>query len=328
MRLPSPPVLRSNLAGLWVPFAVGLAACGASERTTSEPPLRPEPELSWPDRPPAPCHGHRVEWAGDTLVLFGGFRPGSSAEDRGARETWCWDPVSAAWRAAAPMSRPRAFFGSAVVEGAVVALGEGIERLDARTRTWETLLAGGALPNSHFGAAAIGGVVFAVGGFPAPDGGVCAFDVAARELRAVPAWPGFARGDHFHVVAVHGDELHVVGGLDGERFEPKREHWRLHAGAWERLPDAPAALWLKFAVVQAVDGMLFVFATDSGTGWSCDLRTAVWRERAPLRELLAMPASYARDGWIHVLGGLHVDDTPGSFRYEIAADRWFEVETR
>jgi hypothetical protein len=44
--------------------------------------------------------------------------------------------------------------------------------------------------------------------------------------------------------------------------------------------------------------------------------------------LLAMPASFARDAWIHVLGGMPVEGGATRLSYEIAGARWVVAPER
>lgn len=280
---------------------------------------------------PSERHGHRVELVGrgDELALlaFGGFDRGSRADDRGAREAWMLElgALPKGWRRVADMAREHAFSGSAVVDGSVYAIGGSVERYDRASDRWEELAPPETFPDSHFAAAAVGTRLYAIGGFPARLGGALAFDVATRAVVDVPEPPDFRRGDHFHLVAALAGELHVVGGLDGEAFEPTARHAVFDGTRWRAGPPPPRATWGKFAAWTAHEDELFVF--EAGAGMRFDARAGTWRDAAGLDAMLAMPASAAVLGKIVVLGGMHVDDArrtgAGEARvYDPELDRW------
>jgi hypothetical protein len=283
---------------------------------------QPAARQALPERLADERHGQRVERIADELYVMGGFDHASLTEDRGMHDAARWDPGSGAWVELPPMRTARAFAGSVVRGGAVYAVGDGIERFDPARGAWETLLEPGSTPRSHFDCALVGSTVVLVGGYPPPAGGLFAFDLDARRPVPVPDLPGFEPSDHFHVVAEHAGDLHVLGGLSGTTFEPSRAHWRLRGGAWQRLADAPEPIWKKFALVQPVGRELFVFLSDAKVGLCYDFASATWRRVAAPPELIVMPASYFERGRIQTLGGMLSGGSSATWSYDVASDAW------
>lgn len=267
-------------------------------------------------------HGHRIEGVGNSLVAIGGFEAGSEALDRGAAHTWQMNAGPGPWRKGADMPTPRAFFCSAVVGGRVLAIGKGIDAYDPACDRWETLLPQGAVPDSHFAAAALGNRVYILGGFPTCSGGCVGFDLGSRALFDPPEPPGFETGDHLHIMTALRGEIHVIGGLDGKSFSPKAEHWVLRNGSWEKGTPPPVGLWAKFAIVQSCDPVLYIF--EGAKGWRYDAAADRWTALTGPGRVLVMPASVAIGQRIFVLGGMPVDSgsPAGVWEYSIASDHW------
>jgi hypothetical protein len=315
-----------RLRAIWsiVPM-IGVAACAPPRSPAPAVVIQPAPVIGAPDLEPEALpdrrHGHRMHDVKAGLIVFGGFGEGSPGDERGTRATFAFDSGRRAWRRLPDMHAGKAFFSSAVVDDAIWAIGTDIERFDPVLERWEIVCRDERLPGSHFAAAAVGRAIYVVGAE------VLVFDVGTRTLARIDPWPGRRSSgsfhDHFHVVAVLDDTLHVIGGLDGNAFQPMNVHWVMRGGVWSRLPDAPQALFAKFAVVQVVGHTLYFFT--SGSGLSYDGRRAVWTTVAGMPSMLVMPASFARGGWIHVLGGMPVEDGPTRLSYEIATDRWVIV---
>lgn len=279
------------------------------------------PAPRWPVALPAERHGHRVAVVNGGLLSFGGFGD-ARAPDREQRQTWWLAPGAAEWVRRADMGAERAFFGSAVVNGTAYAIGESVERYDFERDAWSEVVAAGKLPRSHFGAAALGAELFVLGGYGASEAVLTVVDTATGAVRSEPPPPGFEKDDHFQLVHALRGELHVLGGLDGETFEPKREHWVRGEDGWRALPPTPAPLWAKFAAHAVLEERLFVF-TESGA-WSFSAESGKWRELAKLDITLAMPACVSMSGCVYVLGGMQVDrsDARVLMRYAPVDDRW------
>ena len=264
-------------------------------------------------------HGHRLERLDGGLLLFGGY--GSATRGRGMQQTFWLGPGDATWQPRADMNMGRAFFGSAIVNGSVYAVGNGVERYVAAADQWEVVVPAGSLPRSHFATAALGSTLFVLGGFP-EYGGFLAIDLDTGAVDEEAPPPGFNPGDHFHFMVVLAGQLHVIGGLDGQLFETRREHWVRVGGGWQAQPPPPPGLWAKFAAHIVHDEELFLFG-DFGA-FSYDASTRQWQERAPLPQMLAMPGAVASGSEIWVVGGLAVEDQRSKvlLRYDRGRNVW------
>lgn len=279
---------------------------------------------------PTPRHGHRAERVGDAIVVFGGYDAYSESDDRGTRETWIFSLAEGAWRRGADAPLNHAFGGSAVVDGAPYAIGDDVERYDARADRWDVVLPAGSAPRSHLAAAAVGPLVYVLGGFPALHGGAFALDTRTNAIVDVPEPPEYEIGDHLHVLAALDGELHVVGGLDSEPdFAPSRQHWIFDGTAWRAGPPPPRATWAKFAATGVLGSELFVF--EGAGGMAFDARASTWRAcRAPeLGEngatAFVMPATVTLGRQLLVLGGEFPAGTSSGRIYDAASDAWSDV---
>lgn len=303
----------------WVLLAcLATAACGTQPRA-------PHPtQTARRTLPPLDHerHGHHLHRLGDVVVCVGGFGD-PSAPDRGARATWLLDLGAArpAWTRGPDLEAPKTFFGSAVVDGAIVAVGRGpIERWRPGDARWARVADGAGWPDTHLAAAGLDGVLYTVGGFPAEHATVRALDLSSRRSLDVPPLPDQEEGEHFHLTAVLDGALHVVGGLQGRA--PKTSHWRLQGGTWIPRAAAPHGVWAKFAVHGVVDGRWYVF-TEAG-GLCYDPVADAWTSRARLPlPWLAMPGCLALDGHLLALGGQAPEgDARGVWIYDPRADAW------
>jgi hypothetical protein len=285
------------------------------------------PTPTWPVALPRERHGHRVEPLDGGLLSFGGFGD-SRAADRESRQTWWLAPGATEWKRRADLRREKAFSGSAVIAGVVYAIGADVERYDAKSDAWVEVTPPGKLPRSHFGAAALDGKLFVLGGYGAAESGLWVVDVKDGAVQAEPPPPGFAKGDHFHLVHALRGELHVIGGLDGEKFEVQREHWVRSASGWRALPAPPEGLWAKFSAHAVVGETLYVFGENGG--WRFDAAESAWRELAKSGSMLAMPATAVCDDKLWILGGMEVarDDARILRAFDLRAQRWLELAPR
>lgn len=274
---------------------------------------------SWaPDTLPTNRHGHRIHVIGNELLVIGGFTRNSDPAEDASRSSLRYGFATKRWTPAAKLQVGKAFFGSAVVDGRVYAIGQNIERYDVARDAWEVVSEYQGLPTSHFSAAAIGSEIFIVGHR------LWVFDTKTGTVAEHPPWPNRNSGDHFHIVAALGGTLHVIGGLDGETFDPSAKHWTWRDSRWQRQPDAPAPLFAKFSAVQVLDDRLYVLGPTASYHYDLQLRD--WKRLAPMPETLAMPSSFSRDGMIHVLGGLNTAQEKPRWRYEPRFDRWSTPE--
>lgn len=304
--------------------ALGLACAPSPARDVAlDQPARParvRPELV---ALPTPRHGHRIERLRAGWLSFGGFGD-ASQPDRETRQTWWLANGAKTWERRADMHTGRAFFGSACVGDVVYAVGEGLERYEPAADRWVELLPAGELPRSHFSAAAIGRTIFVLGGYGGRGADLIAIDLDGSKLRRLAAPPGFAEGDHFQIVQAIAGRLHVIGGLDGKTFEPRREHWVLGAEGWQAQAEPPPGLWAKFAVQAVVGEKLYLFGPFGG--FCFDAGASTWTPRAKPEGLIVMPQTVPLDGRLWVVGG-EVDGGPREplLRcYDIAEDTWSE----
>jgi len=276
---------------------------------------------------PAPRHGHRIERVDGGLLSFGGFGD-ASVPDRETRQTFWLATGAKAWQRRADMNVGRAFFSSVTVDGVVHAIGEGVERYDAAADRWTSVLPADGLPRSHFAAAAVGRTIYVLGGYGAEGTEMSVIDLDGPKLRREAAPPGFDLGDHFHFVHALGGRLHVIGGLDGEKFEPQTEHWILTDVGWKAQPAPPPGLWAKFSVQAAVGDKLYLFG-DFGA-FCFDAKASSWTPRAKLEPMLVMPQAVGIEDVIWVIGGDQVEGSAGRLllAYDIDKDSWRPAAAR
>ena len=272
---------------------------------------------------PQARHGHRVEAVSGGLLAFGGFAADASGERDECACFWL-GPGSAQWQRRADMRHGRAFFGSAVVDGSVFAIGEGVERYDAAADRWIEVVPAGALPRSHFAAAAVGRELFVLGGYPLEQSAFFAVDTASGAVRREEPPPGFTPGDHFHFLAELGGELHCAGGLDVATFAPRREHWVRRHDAWVALPAPPAGLWAKFGGQAVTGGRWYLFGDFGAYRYDPDAQQ--WTACAPWGRALVMPGVVAVGDAIWIVGGMQVEGHGNVLlEYRPAQDAWRDL---
>jgi hypothetical protein len=257
-------------------------------------------------------HGHVVLPVEDGWLLCGGFAAESRNEDRGSHDAFWCDSKTHRWRELPPMNVGKAFFGAAVVEGRAYVVGGNIERFDPVEERWEVVCSEPALPTSHFSAACIDSKLLIV------SHRLFVFDTKTGKLASRDLWPTRRRGDHFHIVAALDGELHVIGGLDGETFDPRREHWVWNGTQWKQLADAPVAMFAKFSVVQVVERRLYVMSNDASYAYDA----GQWTALARMPTTICMPGSIVASGKFQLVGGLTSDRSSPRLTYDIASDRW------
>lgn len=270
---------------------------------------------------PGPRHGHQIVRGIDGYMCLGGYGDASDAT-RGMHDVFWLADGDDAWRPLHPMPQGRAFFGAVRHGDAIFAFGTGVDRYDCRSREWTAWLPDAGLPKSHFACALHDGKAWILGGYPAERSAFWRVDLETGVVEARRAPPGFAPGDHFHLMHEIDGQLHVVGGLDGDEFEPKREHWVLEKdGAWRALAPPPAPMWAKFAMHGVAGDSLIVrdlggaFRFRTGPGW-----TRLGGEN--LRSRFAMPASVSTPRGLWTVGGQGLESA------EAAANHLFDTETR
>ena len=306
---------------LLLPMAMLLGAC--SVLTKAPPKSESMPTARFEARPlPGSRHGHRAEVLGSRVVAFGGFDRAADDDDRGSRWTQILDLRSGVWRRGADMNLGRGFFGSAVVDGTIVAIADSIERYDIEADRWSVVAPVGTMPTSHFGAAAIGRRIFALGGFPVLAGGFVGFDLETGRSFDPPEPEGLAKGDHLPVVATIGDEIHFVGGLRDEGFQPIAEHQVFDGRAWRRAAPPPRPTWAKLAAYAVHGRTLYLFDEEGGLRYDKDADR--WSTVASIGRgyALVMPAAVVLGDLVHVFGGFFPEPRQELLIYDPARDQW------
>ncbi|MBL8862154.1 MAG: hypothetical protein JNK02_09090 [Planctomycetes bacterium] len=278
----------------------------------------------WPlgmARLPEARHGHRAEFLDDgRLLLFGGFDDADRSGERGGRASWLFDPERTAWARTGDLPIPMQFHGSCVRDGVVYALGGGLARYAPARGKWELVVAGEALPRSHFAAASFGRWIVAAGGFQN-----ALVDPHTGVVEPLPDYPGRTPQDHFALVATLDGALHVAGGYGGESFDLQTHHWAFDGASWSPRAPLPRPFAAKFAAwaAEPLSARLYVF--DALGGLVYDARQDAWSElpAPPWSGYLVMPATAVRDGYFYVLGGETPDGSKnGVSIFDLRAAAW------
>lgn len=145
-----------------------------------------------------------------------------------------------------------------------------------------------------------------------------------------PPMPGFKEGDHFHLAAVIDENLHVVGHYFGGK-----SHRVFDGDRWTTLGDSPFDCGWKSAILESVNGRLFLFdvihsdpSAKKGAVHTFDPSTARWElvGATPEGFPLMLGAGASTGNEIIVLGG-HPD--PSSvFSYNVEKKVWQSSETK
>lgn len=280
--------------------------------------------VEWPRDPAGlryAAHGHEVLRVGDTLYAAGGFHVDARPSGRGTARLRSLRLPLGTWTDVAKLPVGRAFYGAARVGSDLYFVGESIDRYRPRDGTWKSWPLAGRLPKSHHGVVAFRKKLYILGGYPEAASRFQVFDPADGSLNELDAPPGFAPPDHLHVMAVLGDAIHVVGGIDGEVFEVGRAHVVFDGAKWSTHQDAPGPVWRKFGAACVVNGTLFVFGADRSLAYTSS--TDTWRECAPMPFKLVMPAALPATDAVYVIGGRVVEGGGhGALRYDIASNTW------
>ncbi len=196
---------------------------------------------------------------------------------------------------------------------------------------WQPLppLAGG--PRQEVGVAAVGGIVYVIGGITSRAVGVAtveAYDTVRGEWRVVAPLP---RPLH-HVPATADDEfVYTAGGYAGASFTPVDSVFRYHprTDAWEPLPALPTAVGAAAAAVRG--RRLHVVGggrglVSSSQHFVLDLDSSRWQPLAPLPEAINHLAAVVWNDGLYVVGGRRdpsgLVNSAGLYRYDTSSDRW------
>ena len=204
----------------------------------------------------------------------------------------------------------------ALVAAAAIALVADGDRADgepagAAAGKWRSLPPS-PLSRTEVGAARIGGSIYVVGGFAAPDGDTVSaavrYEIAGRTWEPVAAMPV---GVNHPAVAAHGGRLYVHGGYTGagslseetdalQRFDPRTGKWSLLA---------PSGFPRAGHVLAAVRGSLYAIGGAHQGGRPLRLVQAYdplrnrWRAAPKLRVAREHLAGAVAGGTIYALGG-------------------------
>jgi Kelch motif len=206
------------------------------------------------------------------------------------------DPAGG-WAEAPPLPIPRSEMAWAAAEGdrmhVIGGYAEGeVARpyhhvFDARTNTWR-LAAPIPRGANHIGVAAMGGVVFAFGGFveqnrvAVPD--CYAYVVADDRWHAIRPLQRGSRGA-ISVVAFDG-RIHAIGGRDTrsldwhDAYDPKSDSWTSLA-AIPGPRDHAAAVAIS-GMISVLGGRMDTFDFNTGMHVVYDAKSDKWEERAPM----------------------------------------------
>jgi hypothetical protein len=315
---------------------LGLGAAAACTHRDASPPRAGPPATPAspvaPESPAAPApadpaalrlarHGHGLGVVRSTIYAWGGFGRGRADGGRGEHEALAFDLPEGPWRPLPPMARPRAFFGAAILDGRLLALGGGAERYDPATGRWEAVAPEGSLPATHFAAAAVGGRVHAVGGLSREAAVHRVLDPVSGTVAAGPPPPGMEPGDHLPILAVVKGRLHCLGGVSGRTWDLSAAHHVLEGDRWAPRASPPTGVWAKTFVAAAAGDALYLF-TD-GRGLRYDARTDAWSAAAALPSPRVMASAVVLGGRVYVIGGdLSGEDGDAVLVYDPAKDAW------
>jgi N-acetylneuraminic acid mutarotase len=244
------------------------------------------------------------------LYVMGGYGGRSSLTS-----TAVFDSTSGNWLQLASMSVPKTFFASVVIDGFIYTIGNQdgedglavIERYDVEADKWEVILRSNKLPRTHLAAAAVGPLIYIIGGFPATQKHVHVFDTRKGELGNAPMLHGFVKSDHFHYVAVVGGNLHVLGGI---RFEKEGGtldvHWMFDGQKWHKRSKLPVKSLSKIGAFGVINEKLYLFSKAQKLHHVYNPALDIWSTSlSPMPQLRLMCASVVDGTRLYVFGGMN-----------------------
>ena len=305
---------------LFLALTVAVVSCASSGASVSDRPLSVPPL-------PHQRHAHQVCVIDDRVIAFGGYSR-TPERGRGNHETWIYHlpgagSVSEGWQRAADLNHGHAVSASVVVDGVIYAISRGIERYDAEADRWDVGEIDGVLPRTHFGAAALGRRIYTLGGFPTERAGFTVVDLDTGAVEQAPALPGFAAGDHFHLVTELNDELHVLGGFGEDLYD---QHWVFDGRAWRRAAPVPVGFLSKIAIHGVFDDELYLFTMRLASRY--DKASDQWSPVTGPGAQLVMPGLVTIGSRLVALGGMGFDESgesevaPGLWTYDVKNDSW------
>jgi len=246
------------------------------------------------------------------------------------------------WTQRTALSRPRARFAQAALDGAIYVISgvneEGctaaVERYDVTADVWAPR-ADKPTPVANVGAAVVGGRIYVPGGYDA-DGR--ARDVLEVYDPVTDAWSTAAAlpvGLYAYAVAPYGEGFYVFGGYDGSAYVDTVYYYDVTRDAWDgvgRLASPRA-----FAAAATAGGAIYVVG---GTDGERELDSCVsflpaeaaagqdpWRTHAALGATRAGHALVASGGNLYAVGGGWGGSLTANERYDLAHDLWSTFES-
>lgn len=267
--------------------------------------------------------GHHAEELDGTIYLFGGqvvpHRAGTTRD-----RAYALSLGADSWRELAPMPTPRVFFGTAVVDSKIYAIGgavvggerqpgiDTVEIYDPATDSW-SFSAPLTVPRADHAAVAVNGKIYVVGGTRSV--GIDALGTVEMFDPALGIWT--RRRDMptqrlHHTAVAHNGKIYVFGGSPEwpvpmssvEIYDPKTDLWTTGAD----MPTPRTGLWA------AVLGDKIYVA--GGLGWDNQALNTVevydpasdsWSSIEDFPQGRFLAAVVALDGKLYVIGGAQTD---------------------
>ena len=187
-------------------------------------------------------------------------------------------------------------------------------------------------PRSELPAVALGGEIYAPGGYAANDRGrfrasavVEAYDPVARSWRQVADLPS---PRHHAMGAAYGGRLFVFGGFN-RRGNPASTAWSYDpaADAWARVADLPRGSAAGTAVTVG-DHIFVIGGVPKGRFvYRYDPALDTWESMARMSEASEHLAAAALDGKIYVVAGRWNNEELTRVEvYDVATDHWAAAE--
>jgi N-acetylneuraminic acid mutarotase len=229
------------------------------------------------EAPPTPetlDHTQFVTYGGD-LYVVGGFSNGQATNG-----LWRYSPDDGEWTELEGMNQSRGAHGAAVIGDRLYVVGGELdyaleslpaiatmEVYDFKTGEWSE---GPAMPTArhHFGAAALDGKLYAVGG---RDAGEISLDAVERFDPATSRWealPPLPEGSGALTVTAAGGEVYAIGGGHDEAggwVSPATWAFDPGPGQWRRAPNLGVPRHGHAAA--SFDGRIFVFGGSPCLGF-------------------------------------------------------------
>lgn len=254
-----------------------------------------------------------------------------------------FEPSAEGWAYKTPITTPRAYSASGVVDGKIYVIGGAysvteisnvVERYDPETDAWQNRQ---SLPEPIHGAAAgvIGGKIYVAGGQTQfTDLGMSkktlfVYDPAMDSWEQKAPMPT-ARG--YLSAAVVGGKLYVIGGTTAwpnrtnkvEMYDPVTDTWQTKAP----MPTARSGF-----CAEALNGKIYAMGGVNASGYKdvlevYDPATDTWMEKMEMPQTRSIFGSAVVNDLLYAYGGA-LDDTtplPDIIQYDPETDSWAETD--